>query len=525
LTFIGTLFQQLIVLIMSRKRRAIQGTLTSFLQYGFQIILQFALVPIIIRFAGNETLGSYAVIVQALGYLTLFDLGFSITLARYLAQAMGFDDSYARLTEVIVTARAFFAVISILYCLGALVLAFHIGSILHLDAKLARQAEIGVLLLAAWALLRAPISVYSAALVATQHLATRNIIGIFSNIVRLGGSIYLVWINWGLLGLLIANFVAEAADLTCCWIAFRVQFPQVRPRTIFPQTRLLMEMLKFSGQGMLVNVGVRLVFFTDNIVVGWLFGAAAAGIYFSTQTPAAVGWNLIMRLTDNATPGINELHSRGVSIRVRELFFALHRYTFSFSFPFAVGVCLLNGAAISLWVGPAQYGGSLITWSLAIFACLMCASHVDAAFIVAVGNITTLSIFALGEGVLNLGLSILLGRHIGLGGVMLATVIANIPATLYSQIRAQHDFKIGYREFLWKAVMPPALASVFSLIALLLLRQFIPPTSWLKFGVISVMFLAVHACATFAFALVPTERDAIHRFANRVLKLTGISAT
>ncbi len=63
---------------MSGTSRAIKGAVTSFLQYGLQIVLQIALAPLVLRAAGQETLGAYVSLMQAIGYLALVDFGFTV---------------------------------------------------------------------------------------------------------------------------------------------------------------------------------------------------------------------------------------------------------------------------------------------------------------------------------------------------------------------------------------------------------------------------------------------------------------
>jgi O-antigen/teichoic acid export membrane protein len=92
---------------MSRTSRALKGTLTNFLQYGLQIILQAALVPLVLHIAGKEMLGAYAILMQAISYLALADLGFSVAANRFLAQAHGLDDGGLRFRQVMGTARTF----------------------------------------------------------------------------------------------------------------------------------------------------------------------------------------------------------------------------------------------------------------------------------------------------------------------------------------------------------------------------------------------------------------------------------
>ena len=67
--------------------RAASGLAASLLQYGLQIALQAILMPVVLRRAGQEALGVYAVVLQIVGYLALTDLGFGAATSRSLAQA------------------------------------------------------------------------------------------------------------------------------------------------------------------------------------------------------------------------------------------------------------------------------------------------------------------------------------------------------------------------------------------------------------------------------------------------------
>src|SRR5258708_6133519 len=70
-----------------RNRRAAKGVITSILEYGLRIGLQALLAPLVLRMSGQEVFGAYAVLMQALGYLALMDLGFSLAFTRFLQNA------------------------------------------------------------------------------------------------------------------------------------------------------------------------------------------------------------------------------------------------------------------------------------------------------------------------------------------------------------------------------------------------------------------------------------------------------
>ena len=273
---------------MSRTSRALTGTLTSFLQYGLQVVFQVALAPIVLRVAGQETLGAYAILMQALGYLSLMDLGFSRAVNRFLPQAHGNDDGGVRFREILCAFRSFALLSNLIYAALCLVLSGWIGPLLHFSPALENQSRLGLYGIAVWAIIRTPLVVYGPALIATQNLAAANLIGTLGNLVRLAGSLVLVALGFGLLGLIFANIFSEVLIMSLQGWTFLRRYPGMQLSWKMPDRTLFREMFVFGAQAMLISISWLLTSQTDNLVVGYLYGAAAASVYYTTQMPATL---------------------------------------------------------------------------------------------------------------------------------------------------------------------------------------------------------------------------------------------
>ena len=491
----------------NRTERAVKGTLVSFLQYGTQMLLQLFLAPLVLRMAGQESLGAYALLMQVVGYLAMTDLGFSVTLNRYLAQANGCDDGGKRFRDVLSTARSFLLGSNILFALLTLLLSLKVDLLFSLSSGVATQARQGLTLMALWAVLRTPWTVYGIGLNATQNLAAANFIGIIGNAARLIFSLGLVYVGTGLTGLILANVLAEVLAALLGTLKFCRLYPTHRPVWGLPDQALFREMLKFSGQALLINVAWRLVYYTDNIVVGSLYGAAAVSIYYSTQMPATVGFNILNRVSDNVAPAINELYARGDDAKIRETFLRLHRLNMLLVLPLVGGLLLLNSRLIALWVGPGQYAGELMTVALASFAFLITVSHVCNTFVFASGRIKNYSFIAVIEGVSNLGLSIVLGKFMGLAGVMWGSVITHLPTTLYLLIVCMRSMMIGFPEYLRICLLPLVLPGAAGYAAATFSAELLPHKGWFSFLAQAIILLVVYGTTAYRLSLTKSERS------------------
>jgi len=493
--------------VTNRTERAVKGTLVSFLQYGTQMLLQLFLAPLVLRLAGQESLGAYALLMQVVGYLAMTDLGFSVTLNRYLAQANGRDDAGRGFRDVLSTARSFLLCSNILFAVLTLFLSLKAGILFSLSPEVALQARQGLTIMAIWAVARTPWTVYGIGLNATQNLVASNFIGIIGNTARLIFSLGLVFTGAGLAGLILANVLAEVLSTFLAARKFYRLYPLQRPIWGFPDKALFREMLRFSGQALLINVAWRLVYYTDNIVVGSLYGAAAVSIYYSTQMPTTIGFNILNRVSDNVAPAINELYARGDDAKVRETFLMLHRLNILFVLPLVGGLVLLNGRLIALWVGSGQYAGELMTAALAAFAFLITVSHVSNTFVFASGKIRNYSMIAVLEGVCNLGLSILLGRYIGLAGVMWGSVITHLPTTLYLLIVCMRSMMIGFPEYLRICLLPLVLPGAAGYAAATFSAELLPHKGWFSFLAQAIILLVVYGTTAYRLSLTKSERS------------------
>jgi O-antigen/teichoic acid export membrane protein len=502
-----------------RTERAVKGTLVSFLQYGTQILLQLFLAPLVLRMAGQESLGAYALLMQVVAYLAMTDLGFSVTLYRYLAQANGYDDGGKRFLDVMSTARTFLLGSNLLFALLILLVCLKVDTLFSLTPKVAGEARWGLALLALWSVQRTPWSMYAIGLNATQNLAAANFIGIAGNAGRLVFSLGLLLAGAGLTGLILANVLAEVLSTALSTWKFRSLHRMNRLSWGLPDRVLFREMLVFSGHAFLINVAWRLVYNTDNIVVGALYGAAAVSVYYATQMPTTIGFNILNRISDNFAPAINELYARKDTAGVRETFLRLQRINLLLVLLLSGGLLLLNGRLVALWVGNGQYAGFSMTAALACFALLITVSHVGNVFVMASGSIKNYSRVVLLEGVCNLGLSVLLGKFFGLPGVMWGTVITHLPITVYLLVVPMRSMQIGLRQFLQLAVFPALPPALFGFAAALLSERILSGSNWISFCAEASVLMSVYAGVAYRASLTGGERSAIGRSVSRTLPL------
>lgn len=462
----------------TRTSRAISGTLTSFLEFGLRIVLQAALAPVVLHVAGQETLGAYAVLMQAIAYLLLVDLGFGVALSRYLAQAYGDEDKRKRFGDIFTTGRTFYLFSNTVFAFLAMLFSVYVGTIFSLSASVEEQARIGLWLLAAWSIIRTPLAVYGGALIATQNLAAANLITLVGNALRLFFSLGLVAVGMGLVGLMLANVLAEAFTFTAQRWYYRRLYPDDRFDWGIPDRKLFREMIGFGMGYLLVIVGGRLSLSTDNLVVGKLYGGVAASIYYTTQMPTFLLVALLWKIADNAAPAVNELYGKHAIVQLKNSYLRLLRYSLLFALGLALGLAAFNHNLITLWVGKAQYAGSLMTIALALFSIATVINHLNALIMVVYGAVRLLSVVSIVGGVSNLILSLWLGKVIGLQGVMVASALVEGVVVVVLVIYGVRLLKVSFLDVWHEAISPALVSNLFALPVFVFVYIWQPAGTW-----------------------------------------------
>jgi len=415
--------------MLNNKKTIAFGIFTNYFQYILNILLGIFLSPMVLKYAGQETMGAYAILLQVISYVALVDLGIGFSSSRFISQ------SYAVSFEEFVKTSNMFRSVAILQNIVMaslyILLSLFIQDLFHFSNQLAREMRIGLWVLALWSIISSPWTFYNGILYSTNHLAQQNIIDAIANFIKIVLAILFVIIGWSIIGLIASQIISSFIAIILKFYYSNKKIGKLKLTFSLSLNDEFKEILFFSFNGFLITIAIKLVFSTDYLVVGSLFGPVAVSIYYLTAQPGNMLNQFILKITDNFTPSINIWYANREMDKLRTSFLYLFRITFFLTVLMIWGIVFCTESIINLWVGKENYLAQPMTLWCGLLAGNIVLAHVPNAFVMAVGKIKMLSYFALFEGLLNLSLSLLLGKTVGMHGVMLATLIANIPTCFY----------------------------------------------------------------------------------------------
>ncbi|MFH1062512.1 MAG: oligosaccharide flippase family protein [Candidatus Omnitrophota bacterium] len=505
--------------MVTRTNKAIKGTSVSFLQYGLQIVLQAILMPLILKIAGRETLGAYAILMQVIGYGILLDLGFGAALGRYLAQAFGFDDNGVRFVQTFNIGRTFYLFTNLIFGLLVIIFSFYVNKFLLVDERILAQARLSLYLYGLWIIIRTPLVIYNYNLNATQNMSASNLIAILGNASRLIFSLILVFMKAGLVGLISANIIAEIVISGCSFMYFKKIFPIYKFGWGIRDWTLFKDMFVFGRRYWGVNVAGLLMFGTDNMIVGYLYGAAIASVYYTTKIPVFLLFQAIFKLSENASPAANELFARKNFTALHNAYFRLMRYSMLLVVPLALGIISMNRLLVSVWVSPQQYAGDLMTISCAIFAIAAVFNNVNATIVVVFNNIRDWSTVSIVSGIAGLLLALLLGKSLGFQGVAVSIVLTCLPSLIFLLRRSMQSLRINFAQ-LWKEVYKPTIISSIPIAILTIIIKYYQVTPSVRaLFMLTGLYVIFWIIGVYSFGINDKERNTINHYLQ--LKFAG----
>jgi O-antigen/teichoic acid export membrane protein len=390
------------------------------------------LTPVLLARVGQHQYGLWLVGLQLLGYLYLLDLGVIGLLPRETAYASGRilgGESPTLLADTVARIRGV-----IRWQVPAVLLVTVAAWALLPESWEELRAPLTCVLL--FFALTFPMRAYHALLQGLQDLVY---LGQVQLVAWAAGTIVLIALVFngvGLAALAAGWLVTQVITVGACWWRIRTRYS--RAWTARARRVGWTEARAFFGRSIWISmaqVAQTLLAGSDVLMVGVLLGPAAAVPYACTAKLIQVLANHPQMVMQAAAPALSEMRMSERRDRLAATTSALTRAMLVLSGAIACVVVAANQDFVSWWVGPAQYGGSALTWVLVL---AMLARHLNTTTVYAVfcfGYERRLSITAVADGLVTVVTALVLVPHYGLLGVGIASLVGVVTVSYVPNLR------------------------------------------------------------------------------------------
>lgn len=419
------------------------------------------LAPFILHRLGDVAVGVWMMAISAVAYFGLLDLGMQSSVLRFVSKGHTQQDHQA-------SSDAISAALWVRIQISALVLLLSVGLsaifpyIFKVPAGLASDAREAVLLIGVTTAISMSIGVVGGVLSALNRYDLQNYAALVQTAVRVIGVVFVLRTGHGIVAIAVCELISTLVyNMLLVWIARHV-YPELRIRLNKPKRETLKRIWTYSSYAFLTTVAVRLVYQTDNLVVGAFVSAAAVTPYGYANALCRYADQVVGAMGATFVPAASTYEAAGDTARLLTLYKNGTRATLVVSLPILITLILRGPSFIGLWIGT-QYSHSSGTVLVILCTALLFSFANRTAGSIAFGieMHKKIAIWAIGEGVTNLALSIILVHWYGIYGVAIGTLVPSLVVHLVLWPSYVSELVgLSYAEVVGKVWAPVFLSSI-----------------------------------------------------------------
>jgi O-antigen/teichoic acid export membrane protein len=408
----------------SVKKRFASNVVMNWAATAVSMIVPFFLTPFVVRHLGTLQYGIWILAVSTVSYLTLLDLGLRSAVIRFVSKAQA-EDKIEDASRTIGAALWFRLVIAAGVSVLSVLLALAMPHLFKIPPFLHHAAQITVLFCALGVAVTLVSGVFGAVLAAIHRFDLLSSITMVQTIARAGGVLLILRSGRGLISLACWELaVILLAGLSTYAIALKI-FPASRAPVCRPESTLLRSIWSYSLTTFVFMIAVQLIVNTDSIVVGAFLSVGMVTFYSIGSSLVSYASQVSGAVSSTFIPMASNLEASGNLEGLRAMLLRGTQAMLGLVFPIALALIFRGKTFISLWMGP-QYGqiSETVLRILMISLFFAMANATAGAIMMAIDKHKPVARWAVYEALLNLGLSILLVKTIGVYGVAWGTSVA-----------------------------------------------------------------------------------------------------
>ena len=437
------------------------------------MVAVFFLTPFTLHRLGGDGYGTWVLITSITGFLGLLVLGVPMASVRYFAQHVAEGD-VGKLNAAIGSCTALYlllggiALVVGLGLYGFFALTYDIPATLHADAGWAFGLTVLFVALGFVGLLP------NGVLAAHDDFVPRNVVRLWGVLLRLGLTLGLLTLKASLTVLALVQLACLVFDFALCWLLVRRRYPETRIRLADFDSTVVRRIFAFSLYVLVLNAGARLSFETDALVIG-AFQDVGSIPYFTVANSFLIYlMEFIIAIAAVVMPTATRLKTQGRQPELRAILLKWSKIALSVTMMAGLFLIVLGPRFIAWWIDPTfeRPAGQVLQILMISYLIFLPVRGVALPILMGLGKAGLPTIGFLVAGLLNLGLSILLVRPLGLAGVALGTAIPNVLFAGLVFWQACRELETPMAEYL-RYVFPRAVLGALPVLGLLL---------WFKLG-------------------------------------------
>ena len=414
---------------MTRSNRFLSGLLSGYGSIAANIIFTMASIPMALHYLDKEQFGLWALAAQINGYLILIDVGMNGAVTRFIADHKD-DVNGGEYGSQLLTGALACSIQGLFIAFFGMGISWFAPSIFAIPDNLASEFRTLLILLASFTGLSVASRSISSPLWAfhrndvINHLSS---IGLFTNL----GLLWFGFINqWGILSFAIAQIPMLVVNpMVSAWICHRDRFYPSAGHWGKMSFSIFKQNFSFGKDALMINIGSQLINATQIMIISRCISLEAAATFAVSTKIYTMSMMLIANPVSVAGSSLTELYVRGENAHFIRRYKDIIVLTLAFSTLAATGIAAGNRSFVNLWT----HGGIHWHWTYdLILAILIVLRNFNGCFLNLFGlikNWRPVRYVYILEGIIFVPLGLVFAKFYGIGGILMASLLAHLLAT------------------------------------------------------------------------------------------------
>jgi O-antigen/teichoic acid export membrane protein len=430
-----------------------RNTAWNYAGFALNLVTNLLLFPFVVSRVGETAAGIWLLVGPFTSYLGFFELGIVPSLTQHVAAAIGAgarqEINRAASTAVMILVLAMVAAAQMLWFVPPVI------GLLSIPAELRTEAEWIVRIAMLGFVLRMPLASFQALLLGCQRQDRCNQLWITMAVAKAGATVGLLLLGFGVIAIVTMEAVVHllAGGLQIRWA--RQELPDLHLSPRLADLQHARALVSFGSTLIVASLCRVLTEQTDRLIVGAFLTVAQVTHYAAAWKLYMLAYSLPTILLQAMGPMMGHLHGRGDTALVRVLVLRMTKYSAAVAVPTCAAIALAAGPVLQVWMGPSFADARVVTQVLLVAFAVTAFNHAGYAALMGMRSVSPVVwTYSVPQALLNLGLSLLLVRPLGILGVALGTAL---PAVLleYPYLRiVLRRIGVPIRGFLAEAVRP-----------------------------------------------------------------------
>ncbi|SYZ74138.1 putative Undecaprenyl-diphospho-oligosaccharide flippase [Candidatus Zixiibacteriota bacterium] len=407
-----------------------KNVVTSWISLLVRMGLVFFVNPFIIHSLGNQLYGVWVLVFALINYMTVLDLGLQQALVRYISKFLGLKD-YDRVNSILNSSFLIYSIIGAAVIIITFVLSYFSLHWFNIPPEYIDDGKGALFIIGINTALTFIMLPWGGTLGAFHRYDIANIIAVAEDISRTALVVLLLKTGHGIVSLAGAFLLFTIFRLVVSAALLRKLHPPIKFGRSFVRSDTIRMLFNYGLISFFISIAWLLIANTDSVVIGYFLDTSAVTVYAVATAVIIAMRNIIHAVSFPLRPLVSHYDATGGDEKIGRIFLVGTKYLYFLTFAAAAGVLVLAPDFIRLWMGPGYDESAAILKLLIVPAAVYLPNAIGNSVLYAIERHRTILYINLGEGIINLGLTIYLVQKIGIIGVAYGTLISQIVIYLF----------------------------------------------------------------------------------------------